>query len=519
MKKYVCGVIFIILSTVMLLSCSKESITDVGREPVDQGDKRKKLSEIVLVDGNNVYGHVVDEDYNPIADVVMSDGYTVVTTNDKGEYQFKRNLQSSFVYYSTPADYAVQTSVERKIALFYAKLSTNNTPQKVDFVLNRLTSPEKKFTLFAIGDPQVANMVEVERFKVETMADIVSEINKTSYPVYGISLGDVVADQPSLFNVMKSTMGSTNMPLYTTIGNHDKTGGNTLTPRNSTSFESHYGPLNYSFNRGDVHFVCLDNVVFTNNSSYALGFSDEQMSWLEQDLSFVPKTKMLILYYHMPIRNSNFGNRTRLLNLVKDFKEVHFMAGHTHYNENYIHTIEEKEIFEHVHAAASGAWWKSTINGDGTPNGYAKYEIDGNTIKEWVYKSTNYDSNFQMRLHWGNSSYGGSFGTYSYGKSSRTLIANVWNADPLWILEVFIDDEKVGNLTLNTSLSKDAWSLGYHLGVLNRNVDNYTTATKHLYSIELPNSSGAIKVVATDRFGNRFEETTITSSLEAAIGY
>src|SRR5690606_16847637 len=145
---------------------------------------------------------------------------------------------------------------------------------------------------------------------------------------------------PSLFNTMKTAMGSLDMRVFTTIGNHDKTGGNSTTARNSSSFENHYGPLNYSFNRGEVHFVCLDNVVFTNNRGYDMRFSEQQIDWLEIDLSMVPKDKMLIVYYHMPIRGTNFSTRSRLFNLIKDFKEVHLMAGHTHYNENYLHQVD-----------------------------------------------------------------------------------------------------------------------------------------------------------------------------------
>lgn len=518
MKKLIFGIISIMLLANVAISCSKKS-EDVNINPpiVDEG---KKLSEINLSPENNIYGHIVDENYNPIAGVVVSDAYTVVTTNEKGEYQFKKDSNASFVFFSTPSGYQINTSSERNMAYFYQKLANNTTPQKADFILKKLETAESKFSLYAIGDPQVANQNEVNRFINETMADIQTHIAAKQNPVYGISLGDVVADQPSLFNTMKTVMGSLDMRVFTTIGNHDKTGGNSTTARNSSSFENHYGPLNYSFNRGEVHFVCLDNVVFTNNSAYGMGFSEQQIDWLEKDLSMVPKDKMLIVYYHMPIRGTNFSTRSRLFNLIKDFKEVHLMAGHTHYNENYLHQVDGKKIYEHVHAASCGAWWKSTINGDGTPNGYAVYEIEGSTIKNWIYKPTNLPEDFQLRLHWGNSSYGGNYGNFSYGKSSNTLIANVWNADPDWKIEVYQNNTKLGDMSLNSALNKDAWSLGYHLGILNRNPDNYTTATKHLYTFDLPaNLTGGVKVIATDRFGRKYEQNTITTDLSSAISY
>lgn len=521
MKKYLNFLIYFLAFTLVGIGCGKSTSDPVLEDTPGVEDPSKKLSNIVLEQGNNVYGHVVDTDYNPIPDVVVSDGYSVVKTNAKGEYQFKKNSKATFVYYSTPAGYEVNVATGRNMALFYATLSSSDAPQKHDFILKKLTTNESKFYLYAIGDPQVANSNEVDRFNNETMADIKEQLATSSLPAYGISLGDIVADQPSLFNTMKTALGSSSMKVFTTIGNHDKTGGNATTPRNSTTFETQYGPLNYSFNRGDVHFVCMDNVVFSNNSSYSLGFSNEQLDWLEKDLSFVPKDKLLILYYHMPIRGTNFSTRSRLFNLIKDFKEVHLMAGHTHYNENYIHNVSGKEIYEHVHAAACGAWWKSTINGDGTPNGYAIYEIDGTTVKNWIYKPTKLPSTFQIRLHKGNASYGGTYGFYSYNEPENRLIANVWNADPEWKIEVYVGNQKLGNMTLKTALNKDAWSLGYHLGVLNRNPDNYTTATKHLYVFDLPDNTAynSVKVVATDRFGRTYEQSTLTTDLQAAISY
>ena len=41
---------------------------------------------------------------------------------------------------------------------------------------------------------------------------------------------------------------------------------------------------------------------------------------------------------------------------------IHILSGHTHYAEN--NTYDSH--YEHVHGAACGAWWHSTINTDGT---------------------------------------------------------------------------------------------------------------------------------------------------------
>lgn len=510
--------IFIIFFALFSLGCSK----DKGNSPEEKKpDDDPKLPSIELVNGNDVYGYILDEAKNPIPNVVVSDGYSVVKTNEKGIYQLKKNSKAKFVYYSTPAEYEITVeSASKKIPLFYKTLEASNNAQQKNFTLTKRTNVNKNFVLFGLGDPQVANDDDVNRFTNETLADIKAELATISQPVYGISLGDVVADNASLLTTMKAKLGSTSMPVFTTIGNHDKF-GSSPSPKNGEIFQNVFGPTDYSFNIGDVHFVCLDNVVFSDNSTYTLDISENQFTWLEKDLSYISKEKLLIVYFHMPLRGTTFNTRTKFFNLIKDFKEVHLMSGHTHYSENYIHNVSGKQIYEHVHAATCGAWWKSTINGDGTPNGYAIFQIEGTTIKDWVYKPTKLPRDFQLRLHWGNMNFGGTYGYFNYGQVENTLIANVWNADPNWKIEVFMDGQKLGDMKLSTAqpLNQDAWSKGYHLGVLNRNPTNYSTSTKHLYTFKVDNPNNTLKVIATDRFGKTFEQSQIVTNLSSAMGY
>ena len=76
-----------------------------------------------------------------------------------------------------------------------------------------------------------------------------------------------------------------------------------------------------------------------------------------------------------------------------------------------------------------------------------------------------------------------------------------------------------GSLTkLPTSL-KDAWTLGYHIGVLNRNPSNYSPASKHLYLYTLKNPEATLEIRATDRFGTVYKQSEIVSEYETAASY
>jgi hypothetical protein len=503
------------LFTAPLIGCSKN---DEPGEPATPDPEKPDHPPITPGAGIDLYGSIIDTDGQPVEGVVVSDGFSCTVTDNEGVYRMKRDSRATHVFYSTPAGYEVNTTNDHvKTASFYAALSPAS--KRYNFTLKKLPQIEKAFSFVCIGDPQVANASDVERFKTETLPDIKAFIDASETPCYGLVLGDVTADQPPYLSQMKTLLGSMAMPVFVTIGNHDKTGGTASAPRTGTTFSEVFGPLNYSFNRGDVHFVCLDNILFTNNADYAGGFTEEQVAWLKQDLSYVPTHKLILVYYHIPIRNTaGMQNRENLLTLLSKFENVHLMCGHTHYSENCF-ISSPINTFEHIHAAACGSWWKSTVNGDGTPNGYAVYSINGNTFADWYYKPVRYDRDFQIRLHWGDAEFGGPHGTYKYGQAGDTVYANVWNADKNWKVEAFEDGVKVADLTKLSDSTKDAWSLGYHIGVLNRNPQNYSPNCKHAYVHKKIHPDAALEIRATDPFGHVYTQREITTSMDTAAAY
>ncbi len=495
----------------LFVQCSEKS----SEEPENQ---QSSVVEITPGSGMDLYGFIGDEGGNPVPNVVVSDGFTCTTTDSKGIYQMKKNGAAKFVFYSTPSDYAVNTKSQSvKMALFYSAITGG---KRYDFQLKKLSAVETNFNLLCIGDPQVASDADVNRFNTETMADIKSFVQSSTTPCYALTTGDMTGVKPALNEQMKILAGSASMPVFATIGNHDKLAtSNASEPCTATTYSIVFGPLNYSFNRGNVHFVCLDDIVYSNSTTYSGGFSASQIAWLKQDLSYVSKDKMVIVYYHIPIRNSSsVTNSSQIINALQGFAEVHLMCGHTHYAQNYIYT-SPISAYEHIHAAACGAWWKSTINGDGTPNGYAVYTIKGNTISNWYYKATKLSKDFQIRLYKGDASFGGTYGSYSFGQAINTIVANVWNADSSWKVEAYENGVKVADLKALPVSMNDAWALGYHLGVLNRDPDNYTTACKHLYLHTMVNPSASLEIRATDRFGSVYSQKEITSDLTTAISY
>ena len=285
------------------------------------------------------------------------------------------------------------------------------------------------------------------------------------------------------------------------------------------NFEYAFGPVNYSFNRGEAHIVVMDNIIFPNHDDYYLGFRDDQVEWLRQDLESVSKDKMLILCVHIPIRANEGNNVDKVVDLIEQFAEVHVMSGHTHYAEN----NEYDGHYEHVHGAACGAWWRTVINADGTPNGYSVYRVDGASFSNWYYKSVGFDKDYQIRLYRGNLKYMEGYAKQYefYYKGEGDIIANIWNADSNWKVEVYEDGICTGEMEAygSDATKRDAWASGYMLGVLGLSGTSYDKSNvSHLYYYTLKNpSASSVRVVATDQFRNTYEQTAFTPNTTAGF--
>lgn len=85
-------------------------------------------------------------------------------------------------------------------------------------------------------------------------------------------------------------------------------------------------------------------------------------------------------------------------------------------------------LYEHNVAALSGAWWQGAICTDGTPAGYAVFEVDGGEVS-WYYKSVGHPRSFQLKI----------YDSKDDEAFAGCIVANVWNCDPAWTVEMRAD--------------------------------------------------------------------------------
>lgn len=448
-----------------------------------------------LIIYRNISGCVKDTNNNPIANVAVSDGFSVTYTNAGGYYSLRASSDAWYIYITVPAAYKIDTN-DKNLPCFYQKYYP--AQHIYDFTLTPLAGgAEQKFALVAVTDIHF----DYDNSGKNNLADsVIPHINKQyenlesqGIPCYGINLGDNLThlnnfDGSAYRNGFLASLSNSKVKFFSVFGNHDFNYFNSSKPlttdeRNSTynlkaqrEHEEMFGPVNYSVERGDVHIVAMRNTQFTKNnhtysSAYEYGFTDEQVEWLRQDLAQVSNDKAIIFCIHVPFFNYTYTNYAAVREILNRFDKVHIISGHTHYNRNIPHNsfsaYKSSKFVEHNTCSVSGPVWKHIIAGDGSPQGYRVFINEGSNLTHSYYLGWNENGgnnilgeSKQMRLYWGDAKFGapisgnnpyGTKGYYAFNfknaDGKKVLLANVYNAGYTgWTIDVYENDVKMGSM-------------------------------------------------------------------------
>ena len=494
------------------------------------------LNGTIISDATTLYGIITDKQSGQaIENVVVSDGFSCVKSDKNGVYQIVRHDKSTMVYLSIPAEYEIPVDAGNHPAFFKRFTLAKDERFRHDFQLELLPGGKQtQFTLLALADIQVHDSNDVDRFRDETIPDINNLVPSLVNP-YGITLGDITnKNNSAMWTKVRQAMTNQKITFMQCMGNHDHL--NELSPNDHSkttsywksveNFQKYFGPQNYSFTRGDVHFVVLDNCLHGEKPDnagatheYATGLYDWGYEWFLQDLSFIPKSKAVVLCCHIPFRdgggdNHNNGRyRKEILNKLSEYREAHILIGHTHHMYNWIHTVNGKRIQEHINAAVCGQMWHGPIGRDGAPNGYGVYEFEGTTLKNYWFKGTGVDKDVQMRCYKGGeeiydprmnvnmTAKKNIFPSYSWGLKDH-IVANIWNIElGEWEVTLWQNGQKVCEMT--NFRDYDYYALYWFCEVYGSSSTSYQHKSHHLYYGKLKDPNAPFEVRAVDRRGIR----------------
>lgn len=435
----------------------------------------------------------------PLAGVPVTDGINFVTTDARGCYRIVTLADSRFIYISTPAGYDVPVA-NGTVPQFFKTL--NATDSVYDFSLSRSKKADKRHSFLVFADVQATYDDDYAQFRSDIIPDVSATIalyRERGIKLFGTDVGDFIGGIPqSYMQVYARATEPLSLPFFRTIGNHDMDCDGRSYESSFRTFEQFFGPVNHSFNCGNAHYVFLNNNFFAGIGINYIGYLPEQsLRWLEQDLALVPKDKVIFIFMHIATGKSAnldeasfhydwLNNSRHLFEIVKD-RNTHIITGHTHFQLNNEYS---NRLFEHNTAAVCGTWWRCEECMDGTPRGYAIFDVDGYDVR-WHYKCAGYPSDYQMRV----------YPPGSCEECPDDVVANVWNYDSRWRVELLENGSVTAQMSQFTGY--DPISKAH---CLDKSVVLYDWISPvpngHMFRAKpsIPGSRREVRV--TDRFGN-----------------
>ncbi|GAB6197160.1 calcineurin-like phosphoesterase C-terminal domain-containing protein [Lysobacter xanthus] len=291
------------------------------------------------------------------------------------------------------------------------------------FGLQRRRADRDGLEVLLFADPQPKSMTDVDYYR----RDIVERLHRPDRRAtadLGLTLGDIVNDDLSLYPAMNAVTGSLGTPWLHVAGNHDVDADATRDEDALLTFRNTYGPDTFAWEEPQADFVLLDDVITRpgQKPAYVGGLREDQFRFLERYLSTHDPRRLLVVGVHIPFfpdggETFRAVDRERLFALLKDVPKVLLLSAHGHVQRHVLHDAGTgwhgaAPLHEYNMGAACGAYWSGAKNddgipdatmADGTPNGWARLHIgeDGRYALKWEPAGVHGESALTdaMRLH------------------------------------------------------------------------------------------------------------------------
>jgi hypothetical protein len=278
---------------------------------------------------------------------------------------------------------------------FWRRAATAGEPLDIAFGLRR-GDPATVFDVLVFGDPQPKSLTDIEYYR----RDIVEPLIGQHTARMGVSLGDVVHDDLSLYPAINAVTARLDVPWLHVAGNHDLNFDAADDAGSLASFTATFGPDTFAWEEGAMVFIGLDDVIYLpgQQPAYVGGLRPEQFAFLEAYLDTVSTDRLLVLALHIPLFDTDpqretfrRADRERLFALLARFPQRLVLSAHMHSQLHYLHDasdgrIGQTPLHEYNVGATCGGFWSGvrdadgipdTTMADGTPNGYALMRVDG----------------------------------------------------------------------------------------------------------------------------------------------
>lgn len=269
---------------------------------------------------NRFSGYVYESGTNkPLEGVAVTNGRDVVKTDENGYYELDGWLKDRFVTVTIPSGYWTED--------YY--IDAGSARDGYDFYLEKLETDQTQHSFLQISDTEVGENGVGDW--IENVKDKVA----SEKPAFLIHTGDICYEDGLKSHINGMNSENMGVPVRYVIGNHDFVGWGGY---GEALFESIYGPVNYSFDVGDVHYMVVSLAYGDHTGRYT---RSEVWRWMANDLAAVEDGKKVVVFCHDMCPDEN-GFEVKYGLKTLDLKEHGLLAwvfGHWHYN--YLNVTED----------------------------------------------------------------------------------------------------------------------------------------------------------------------------------
>ncbi len=334
--------------------------------------------------------------------VAVSDGEQIVRSNARGEYRLPV-ISGRTVFVIKPAGWRFPLRANG-LPDFWRHLIRDAGPVLKyggiapaplgcrDFALLPDRRPAGELQALVFGDPQPKTAMDVDYYLRDIVAD--AKARKPPGTALGLTLGDVVNDDLSLYPAMNRATAQLALPWLHAPGNHDLDFDARRDEDSLLSFRSTFGPDTYAWEEHEAAFIVLDDVIYRpgQRPAYIGGLREDQFAFLAAYLPTLPRERLLMLAAHIPffdpdpaVETFRRADRERLFAMLEDFPHLLLLTAHGHVQRQHVHDARSgwrgpATLHEYNLGAACGAYWSGVADArgipdarmaDGTPNGWA----------------------------------------------------------------------------------------------------------------------------------------------------
>lgn len=520
-------------------------------------------------DSITVWGKVLCEG-KPLKGVIVSDGVLFTKTDSLGVYALPSLKFQQSVFVITPSGYQ---PVTRKgiYPTFWASLNDKKRgeQERHDFILEKVDDHHHKVVI--VGDLSLSgrneDFLQFKRMAIPTLRRTKEEFDRDSIPSFSVLLGDLGSNTAwysrdiDVGDVYRS-LSASKYPFiaYPVIGEGDHDGavpfGVMTDFQSERAYREGCGPKYYSFNKGEIHYVVLDNTVFLNEPgdgnypteimgkrNHNTYVTDDQIAWLREDLALVDSTKRVVLFMHLPfIKEGNkrqilkqFTPKERTDSLMKVLssqkKKVHVFTAHTHRRQ--ISSPRKCKVIEHNIPAISGYFWESAYLGfrhigtDGNEGGFEILEATGDSLS-WSYRTLlegdrtfrAYDMNEVSRFYRENKDIRAFFKEHNtrtdYGMPgfNNKVYINYWGKEPKSRLEVTCSGKELPVKQIYQDDPLYTMSITLDRFIIGRSKKNKIgkNSCSHMYYVICPDSTSTVHIKSISPFNVIYEDSLVRPS-------